>query len=241
MIDAVLVCLMGMYVVPEKAKDICAVAHVVAQSARDNSVRASTLLCIAKIETRWTSGAIGSSGECGITQILPGKTWGCKQLQADSTAMQATGRILRPDGFFRRIARRSCGGDKACTLRRTLQGYNAGTAAARGYGKRIRRATAYAQAVLSCEEKLMTDSFASLLVDHTMLESKSVVRLRDYVYFFSQTGGWGFGTVVQTKKRLSASEICVLKRGKTKAEIVQLSSVQRVFRKIDDDDDDDTL
>lgn len=72
--------------------------------------------------------------------------------------------------------------------------------------------------------------FNSLLLDHKELEDKTKVQPRDYVYFFSRAGGWGFGHVVQAKKKLKENEVCVLKTGRSKPEVVKMSDIQHAFR-----------
>ena len=116
------------------------------------AVPAERLFCVAHVETGWKD-RIGSSGECGVTQVLPSKEFSCAQLRIAPIALLRSGWLLSDDSYWGHVARSACSTAK-CRVTHKLMGYNGGTAAAHGRGRRLARATRYANNVQRCERQL---------------------------------------------------------------------------------------
>lgn len=130
----------------------CMHAPTMTLAADTYEVPAELLFCVAHVETEWKD-VIGSSGECGVTQILPSKEYPCAQLRKPTVALLRSGWLLSDASYWGRVARASCTSAK-CRAKHKLMGYNGGTAAAHGRGRKLARATRYANNVQRCERQL---------------------------------------------------------------------------------------
>ena len=136
-----------------EVRAVCANAEHAVVASLDYDVPVERLLCVAHRETKWNPLLVGSSGECGITQVLPSKKATCANLREIPFALKTTARLLSRGNLWYRLSRRVCGSNAKCITKHTLMGYNAGTAAALGRGHKLARAEKYANAVLRCEEQ----------------------------------------------------------------------------------------
>jgi hypothetical protein len=107
-------------------------------------------------------------------------------------------------------------------------GYNAGTAAAQHRGKKLRRALRYAEEVLLCErDDIMTHKTRDPEF-HKEIE-KEDARVGDFVWFYSDRGGFRHGIVKSIESR---THISVRAEGRARAERVPLTKVDNVYRDI---------
>lgn len=136
-----------------EVKVICDNADAIIAAAEKENVPVARLICVSHVETKWTSSVVGSSGECGVAQVLPTKRTTCASLKSVEVSMSRAASILGKGNMWYRLARSVCGKNKKCIDKHVLMGYNAGTAAAMGKGSKLNRATNYAAKVMRCEKQ----------------------------------------------------------------------------------------
>lgn len=195
----------------------CSYADTLVDAAESTGVPVERLICVAHRETKWTD-LIGSSGECGVTQVLPSAKYTCKWLRNPDNALRRTASLLSVRNTWHRLASRGCT-TKSCSTQRTLMGYNAGTAAAKGRGKKLRRATAYANAVLTCERSVMQAAFHKEV-------PLSEIRIRDLIRYYSVKGGYQLGHVTG----INGDKVSAVKNGTNRVEKVSMRKVLNVWR-----------
>ncbi|MFZ4580596.1 MAG: hypothetical protein ACOYOB_19600, partial [Myxococcota bacterium] len=61
-------------------EQVCDVQEVLELASVVYDVPSARLACVGYVETRWKD-KIGASGECGVTQVLPGRKWSCRFLR----------------------------------------------------------------------------------------------------------------------------------------------------------------
>ena len=143
------------YLTEQVVEGVCANQSVLHDVERTTGVSAARVVCVARKETDWNGALRGSSGECGITQVLPGKHK-CADLQVDTYAIRTTAALLGRNGYAGKKARRYCGSDTACVTRTALAVYNAGQSGVSSKRrKKWLRGQRYATAVLRCEAVLL--------------------------------------------------------------------------------------
>lgn len=207
----------------QEAQRACAVARTIVLAANKYDVPAARLVCVAHVETRWKD-IRGSSGECGVTQVLPSTTWSCASLRDPNIAIERTAQLLHKSNLWYRLARRYCGKDAKCLAQHTLMGYNAGTAAAQHKGRKLKRALAYAENVLACEDSMHVpppDFFAEIPVESA--------KPGDRVWFYADKGGWRPGTVDSI---VNSAYMMVKADGRLKAEKVKVTKITNAYRDI---------
>ena len=135
----------------DEVKTICDNVDSLVTAAKEKEVPPERLICVAHHESKWIPSLIGSSGECGITQVLPTKKTPCSELKKISVALEKAASLLSKNNLWHRLASSVCNKDKKCIIKHTLMGYNAGTAAALGKGSKLNRAKNYAAKIMRCE------------------------------------------------------------------------------------------
>jgi len=200
---------------------ICENEAALVNTAKESDVPVERLICVAHVESKWDASQIGSSGECGVTQVLPSKKVPCASLKKVPVALSRTASLLGKTNAWYRLARGACGKDTTCTIRHTLMGYNAGTAAAKGAGPKLRRAKNYAAKVMRCEKNMSSPLFHEEV-------SIDAIRAGDMVQFYSKIGGHRFGVV----KKVSKKDVSIMATGRKQPEPVSRGNITKVFRDI---------
>lgn len=204
---------------------VCANADTLTVIAAAYRVPATRLVCLVHKETKWHNKR-GSSGECGISQILPSKQRTCVKLSVDAYALEEAAKLIGPAGPWAAAAQRYCKGHRRhtmCVAQRTLAGYNAGTAAAHGRGRRLRRGNAYAATILSCEATMNAPAF------HERIDVADL-RVGDVVQYRSDRGGYRPGNVLRLFKQGGVPHAEIRAYGRKQKETVPLASVNEAFR-----------